>query len=151
MSKSQLFAIPSMLLALVLLLGAGESMAYGWGGYYGYGGIGGVYRSLDYPTERRVPYFAAHPPVYYSFPVPRTYGYSPFAYPPSARTPEWVSSEPLEIVNPHVEGASNSTKKNKTTSHDRTISNKAELQVFAPGPLVIENPFCKTEADGEFH
>jgi hypothetical protein len=44
------------------------------GGYYGWG-IGGVYRSLDFPLERRVPYFAAHPPVYYSYPVARTYGY----------------------------------------------------------------------------
>ena len=53
----------------------------GWG--WGYD-MGCLYNSLDY----NVPYFAAHPPVYYSYPVPRTYGYSPFAYPPYVMTPE---------------------------------------------------------------
>ncbi len=34
------------------------------------------------------PYYALHPPVYYSCPVPRSYGYSPFAYPGCVQTPE---------------------------------------------------------------
>ena len=50
-----------------------------WG--YGY--------STYYSTG--VPYFALHPPVYYSYRVARTYGYSPFAYPPGVLTP---GSEP---------------------------------------------------------
>ena len=33
-------------------------------------------------SSEYVPYYAMHPPVYYSYPVPRPYGYSPFAYPP---------------------------------------------------------------------
>jgi hypothetical protein len=34
------------------------------------------------------PYYALHPPVYYSYPVPRSYGYSPFAYPGCVPTPD---------------------------------------------------------------
>ncbi|MBW3595684.1 MAG: hypothetical protein KY475_00250 [Planctomycetes bacterium] len=34
------------------------------------------------------PYFALHPPVYYNCPVPRSYGYSPYAYPGCVQTPE---------------------------------------------------------------
>ena len=50
-----------------------------------------------------VPYFALHPPVYYSFPVPRTYGYSPFAYPFGTPTPEVVSATAQrEMINPYV-------------------------------------------------
>jgi len=43
-----------------------------------------------YCTES-VPYFALHPPVYYSYRVARTYGYGPFPYPPGVLTP---GSEP---------------------------------------------------------
>src|SRR5437868_9588893 len=53
---------------------------YGWGCDSGYGWM---YNSLRY----EVPHFAAFPPVYYSYPVARTYGYSPFAYPPYVMTP----------------------------------------------------------------
>ncbi|MFH1918860.1 MAG: hypothetical protein ABIP48_03090 [Planctomycetota bacterium] len=37
--------------------------------------------------DRGIPYFAAHPPVYYSHIVPRPYGYSPYAYLPGIVTP----------------------------------------------------------------
>lgn len=74
-----------------------------------------------YSTES-VPYFAMHPPVYYSYRVPRTYGYSPYAFPlgalstDSPRESERVSNRyagddyedrqptpPLRIKNPFVE------------------------------------------------
>lgn len=108
-------------------------------------GIGGLYRSLDYPTERRVPYFAAHPPVYYSVPVPRTYGHSPFAYDPTARTPEVtpIAAQPLEIRNPYVPSSSSSAAKAPTESkpavRSRTISTQQESE--PTGPLTIVNPF----------
>ncbi len=54
-----------------------------------------------------VPYFALHPPVYYSQPVPRTYGYSPYPYPPCVLTPDPQSTpvaSPM-ILNPFVGGA----------------------------------------------
>lgn len=116
--------------------------AYGWANGYGLG-IGGLYRSLDFPTERRVPYFAAHPPVYYSQPVPRTYGYSPFAYGPNVRTPDVVpaSSGPVEIVNPYVPSsnkASEGAKKTKRKPKARTV---AAPKAEPSGPLMIVNPF----------
>ena len=115
--------------------------AYWW---HGAGvGIGGLYRSLDYPTERRVPYFAAHPPVYYSQPVPRTYGYSPFAYTPDTRTPDVIPAQPVEIVNPYVKPSSAATDApkaaEKPSAGNRTISTADAAE--PTGPLTIINPF----------
>lgn len=53
-------------------------------------------------SREKLPFYALHPPVYYSLPVPRTYGYSPFAYPPGVRTPEVLTIEPEVIQNPMV-------------------------------------------------
>jgi hypothetical protein len=95
-------------LALVALCGlmAGNANAQcggGFGGGYGYWDIGRLYQVLS----DNVPYYSAFPPVYYSMPVPRTYGYSPFAYPPGVMTPEIVDvAGPAEIINPHIEPAS---------------------------------------------
>lgn len=54
-----------------------------------------------YGTES-IPYFAKHPPVYYSFPVRRAYGFSPFAYPPGYPTPERIHVVPVIIPNRYV-------------------------------------------------
>lgn len=50
------------------------------------------------------PYHSLHPPVYYSYPVPRTYGHSPFPYPGWMRTPDVavVQACPQDIENPFV-------------------------------------------------
>jgi hypothetical protein len=97
-----------------------------WGYGYGY-----LYNVLRY----EVPHFAAFPPVYYSAPVPRTYGYSPFAYPPNVMTPEIVGEvEPLEIINPHVD--STQLKPAKKAKSDRTAATNARIE-----PLVVINPF----------
>lgn len=113
----------------------------GYGGYdCGYGlaygiGIGGLYNGLDRYSDYRVPYFAAHPPVYYSHPVPRTYGHSPFAYPPHFATPEiFESAAPLTINNPHVPDSGKPAKGNDAS----------ESTVAAPapsGPQVVFNPY----------
>lgn len=68
----------------------GLNWGYGWGWPYS------VY-TLD-----TIPYFALHPPVYYSRPVARPYGYSPFAYPPGVMTPEGPPPQPQVLYNPHV-------------------------------------------------
>lgn len=92
------------LLSLVALLvaagSAGEADAqWGWQGYpYFYGR--NVYTVYD---QDRLPYFSLHPPVYYSRPIPRTYGYSPFAYPGMVRTPDLPVGEPQIVVNPYYE------------------------------------------------
>ena len=97
---------------------------------YGYG-YGWLYNSLRY----EVPHFAAYPPVYYSYPVPRTYGYSPFAYPPHVMTPEIVGeSKPVTITNPHVPSTQQKPVKAKT---DRTAAISAPVE-----PLTIVNPFA---------
>ena len=81
-------------------------VAVGYGGngccghaYFGDGGFTNLYNQGFIPVP---PYFALHPPVYYSAPVPRSYGYSPFPYPGTVPTPEVVMG-PEEIVNPYVD------------------------------------------------
>jgi hypothetical protein len=103
----------------------------GFGGYNDICGYAELYRQL----YNNLPYFALHPPVYYSYPVPRPYGYSPFAYPPGVMTPEMVGAiQPLEIINPHVE--STEAKPTNSTKPDRSAATSARVQ-----PLVVINPF----------
>ena len=78
--------------------------------YFNYGYANSLY------TRDYVPYYAMHPPVYYSEPVPRTYGYSPFAYNSFVATPS-----------PRV-------------VHYGTVSHRP-----APKPVVIENPYFKRD------
>jgi hypothetical protein len=81
-----------------------------------------------------VPYFALHPPVYYSYPVPRTYGYSPFAYGPWVMTPEPAAPpQPVTIINPYVPKAD---KASTTEATDRSAAVTRQ-----PEPLVIINPY----------
>lgn len=93
--RHALFAVA---VAVVLFVGsstakAGEyGLAYGFYPYY--------YRSAV--VADKIPYFAANPPVYYSYYVPRPYGWSPFAYPigplpevaPAPAPPEAPKVEP---------------------------------------------------------
>jgi hypothetical protein len=103
---------------------------FGGGGDYGCD-IAELYRQL----YNNLPYFALHPPVYYSEPVPRTYGYSPFAYPPGVMTPEIVSEpKPVTINNPYVPATSPAKADIKPTDRSASASQ-------APEPLVIVNPF----------
>ena len=73
-----------------------------------------------------VPYFSLHPPVYYSMPVPRTYGYSPFAYPPGFMTPEIMPAEPKLMLNPHA---------------PRRAAPKRTAERVTMSPRMIVNPF----------
>lgn len=131
----------SLLLIVVAMLGLGliacaEAQAdspcinggYGWYGH----GPGGVFEK-PYAMGRipTPPYFAIHPPVYYSHVVPRTYGYSPFAYPGTFRTPEATETKPVEIINPHVPEESTRVE----PGDDQTAVVRA--------PLRIQNPFVE--------
>lgn len=97
------------------------------GGYPGYGwGTYSVY------VQDQIPYFSQHPPVYYSRPVARPYGYSPYPYPPSVMTPE-PPPEAAMILNPFV---------------PRPVSKPAatpEDAKTAQAPLRITNPFVVGE------
>ncbi len=127
--KTRMLMVLAVAAVLVLAIAPG-ALAQGCGGSgWGYGYL---YQSLDY----NVPYFAAHPPVYYSYPVPRTYGYSPFAYPPSVMTPEVIGEpvEPAVIVNPYVPSSGSGE---AAEPQDRTT----EVEARASAPLVIVNPY----------
>lgn len=89
----------------------------------------------NFYQDEHLPYFSLHPPVYYSMPVPRTYGWSPWAYPPGVLTPEVAECDPQVIENPHVEGSSQSRRGviRQKPSIDRSAS-------FVQ-PKLIENPF----------
>ncbi|MEX0611170.1 MAG: hypothetical protein WD738_24170 [Pirellulales bacterium] len=119
----------AVLIAALSLIAVPARACDGCGSGWDYG-YGWLYNSLRY----EVPHFAAYPPVYYSYPVPRTYGYSPFAYPPHVMTPEIVGeTEPLEIINPHVPSTQ---QKPADADADRTARMNAQ-----PTPLVVVNPF----------
>lgn len=110
--------------------GHGLGLGFGIGGNNDICGFAELYRQL----YNNLPYFALHPPVYYSYPVPRTYGYSPFAYPPYVMTPEIAfEAQPVTIINPHVPKSKKDSSKPKV---DRTAAASAPSQ-----PLVIVNPF----------
>jgi hypothetical protein len=103
---------------------------FGDDGYCGWD-IAELYRQL----YNNLPYFALHPPVYYSEPVPRTYGYSPFAYPPGVMTPDiMMAPQPVTINNPYVPATTPATA--PATTSDRSASAPQ-----TPEPLVITNPF----------
>lgn len=91
----------------------------------GYGFFGnGLYGSM---STQPPPYYALFPPVYYSFPVARPYGYSPFAYPPGFVTPEGERVQAKEVVNAYV------PRKPVGKTGDRTAS----------VPQVLLNPYVK--------
>jgi hypothetical protein len=121
-------------------IGAGRAQAqYGGCGYggYGYWDIGRLYSVLS----QNVPHFAAFPPVYYSVPVARTYGYSPFAYPPGVMTPEVMTVEPLSIINPFIDASTTGTADATEAPMDRTTAAPVKA-----APLAIINPFVASPA-----
>jgi hypothetical protein len=120
--------------------GHGFDSGFGVGGFLGFGygwDLAELYREL----YDNVPHFALHPPVYYSYPVPRTYGYSPFAYPPGVMTPDVVGqAQPLDIINPYVPKAQ---EKPVSTTQDRSAATMPS-RGNQPQPLVIINPFVSS-------
>lgn len=107
-----------VVLVLVLVVGgsatAAQPLGPGCFGGYDFTPYGFLYR-FSY-QEANVPHFALYPPVYYSDVVPRTYGYSPFAYPPYVQTPEVVPAPPVTISNPYVPTPANPVKSDPTAA-----------------------------------
>ena len=122
------------LLAAVIGLSL-DNVAEACGGCYG-GGFNGWGVNCYEPIDRQPPYFAVHPPVHYSSMVPRTYGYSPYAYPGIVRTPSRAASRPMIVKNPHFKVRSKGKVHRKT---DKTASTRSVE------PLVVQNPFFKSE------
>jgi hypothetical protein len=99
---------------------------WGWGGfgtnYYGYGLPAGWYTGVQ---GRMPPYFALHPPVYYSGQINRIpYGASPFAYP-------WGTPWAAPAVAPVA------------------MSSSAVAEVAAAEPVLIENEYYQAGAKGK--
>ena len=111
--------------------------AQGIGGL-GYGGYGFDVGRLYGVLSQNVPYYAAFPPVYYSAPVPRTYGYSPFAYPPGTRTPDLPTPTMAakEILNPFVR----TSEEAKAADADKVTQANHQRE-----PLAIVNPFVASQ------
>ncbi len=117
-------------LAATLAHTASAQDCYGQPGYgWPYLGSALSPNSLDY-----IPYFAAHPPVYYSAPVPRSYGYSPYAYPPGTRTPEIQVVQPQVMINPFV-------------PRKGTTEPAEEVKTAVRQPKRITNHFVKSNPD----
>jgi hypothetical protein len=126
-------------MALVLATGAWGALGHdaatagdcgGNCGWYPYPYLYSPSFNRYFPSDRQIPYFSEFPPVYYSYPVARTYGLSPFAYPPTF-TP-YEESVPVTVTNPHVETKPTATKKRA----DRSVAAPRN-----PTPLVVMNPF----------
>ena len=124
----------------LMLLGSVES-AQAQCGSLGALGYGRHWRLRIAGTERQrlsqvaefqtPPYFALHPPVYYSHAVPRTYGHSPFAYPGTKETPSPAPKAAM-IENPHVQPAKEDV--------------KPKLNLKQITQLEITNPYFKSNA-----
>lgn len=135
--------LTSLLFLLVAtLIVASDSHADGnwwWGG-----SPFGMYNNF-YRTDRDIPFYAEHPPVYYSHIVPRTYGQSPYAYWPGPYTPT-LTPEPIMIDNPYFDvvpeevPAKPDDVKKKQTSADKQVK-----AVHRGGPLVILNPYVNQQ------
>ena len=143
--KKTTILLAAMLLAMLLVFAATENAdaQYGhWGSgipTYPYGGgfFASPYSLGQVPTP---PYFALHPPVYYSHPVARSYGYSPYAYPGTTMTPEVYESSgpaPEVIMNPYVE----------PTSSQQHTNEDEDLKTAQVKPTVIINPYATASAN----
>jgi hypothetical protein len=70
---------------------------WGWNGYYS------TY------SQESIPYYALNPPVYYSYPVSRTYGLYPFPYIPESSANSFANCvEPKLVINKYVESPAKS-------------------------------------------
>jgi hypothetical protein len=122
--------------ALAVVLGGSAAVAYPpyVGAPCGYGLYGGGLYGGWWPgpfAQQCPPYFALYPPVYYSHPIARPYGFSPFAYPPGTMTPEVIRVQPLMVFNPFV-------------AQSLTVERPAKTS----GPLRIRNPYVNKPESG---
>ena len=125
----------TLIVGLALALGAACPAWAGDGGHYSHG----LYYHAMVPES--IPYFAQFPPVYYSHPVPRPYGWSPYAYPPGVLTPE-PRPVPEVTLNPFVPRGPDSKRlkkpaENVTARPALRIVNPYFVQSTGPQPLEI--------------
>lgn len=106
---------------------------YGYGNWGSYGDSG----------WRTLPYFAEHPPVYYSHPIPRPYGFSPYATPPFLLPAELQVTQPQaeEIINPYFRPKSDDAEDSQEgveatgahrEKHPRTAQRRVIVNPYVP-------------------
>lgn len=141
-----LIGISVVALALLFMSSAEPVQAQNCGGIGGFGtgygiGLGGFGFSRPYMSGRvpTPPYFALHPPVYYSQPVARTYGYSPFAYPGTVTTPEAKPAQAKMITNPHATPVKGDAGEKKV---DMNLTVRSEPKEIL-NPFVTSNQLAK--------
>jgi hypothetical protein len=91
--------------------------------WFGYGNNGpAAYALGNIPAP---PYFALHPPVYYSHPQPRTYGHSPFASSCDCHHAGRSATMARVVVNPYTPAAPTTSAANtdKVAGAMKRISN----------------------------
>jgi hypothetical protein len=133
--KSIRFVLACAALLLVLGVSVNTASADCGGGGYGVGncwfgnlnafGSSGTLYGSNYLSVP--PYFAVHPPVYYSHNYYRPYGWSPFPMSGNA-TPNLSRPQPMVVLNPHV----NVKPKSAVAAPEDSMAMRSEM---------IHNPF----------
>lgn len=117
MTRFLLAALVAALLATTAATDTATAGGYPYATPYLYGASPYIYHGTRYD----IPYFSLYPPVYYSQPVARPYGFSPFAA-PFGPIPE-VVVEPEIIKNPHVEAEPTTTTSDSVARHPGLVRN----------------------------
>jgi hypothetical protein len=114
--------------------------------YWGGGCWQGCWSGYDSPFERdHIPFYSMHPPVYYSHPIARAYGWTPFAYPPAALIQPLEDGGPQEIINPYVP-PSNTPTPTPSTKAKPSGEQTADSTAI---PHLIVNPYVAASLAGE--
>jgi hypothetical protein len=148
--RLSLWMVCGVLLATSVGTSSAKAQLFGGGGGYGLGFFN--YGNSSY-MEQKIPYYALYPPVYYSYPVARTYGHSPFAYPPGTRTPEIEPKmEAATYLNPYVphklQPAAKKPALDKSVSIAKPARHDAPVQVARTyhNPYVVQAALAGKEA-----
>ncbi len=109
--------------------------AFGLGSFDGWGfygcDIGG--------NDERIPFYALHPPVYYSHIVARSYGWTPFAYTPDAIILPLEDGGSKEIINPFVPPSNPTPTPPKAKPTSEQTADAADATIH-----VVVNPYAAT-------
>jgi hypothetical protein len=128
-TTASIFCCLICLICTQIAFGGYYDSLYPWGYWY-------PYAANSYES---IPYYALHPPVYYSHPIARSYGDSPYPYPPGlmAILAAESASGP-QIMRNDYEG-------NQSDSSEMTTQSGSEYQIHRP--LRIKNPFVEQSDD----
>lgn len=143
-----------------ILFAAGQASAQSPTLFAGFGGFGGGFglQRFSRVNTPRIPHFALYPPVYYSEPVARPYGFGPFAPLPGqipaelrafspqlpvvrpAPTPEMIENPFVDEAEPLPPGEATEV------SYEKQAARGAADLKLAPTQSLIENPYVSEPA-----